>query len=558
MRNRSGMRLLLAAVALPGMTGAANAALVISDAPTSNVNCAAGVCTATATDAVLNASDLTGMLASSDVTLKSGSSAQDIEVSASFSWTNANRLTLDAFHSIAFNATVVVAGAGGLAIATNDGGAGGDFAFASGVSADFWDISSSLIIDGVSFHLAADLPALSSAIATDSFGRYGLAKNYDASIDGIHKASPIPGTFSGRLEGLGHSISNMSVHAPKKKHAALFENLSRPAVLRDLVLANVFIKGGSIGGFAGSSAGAIIQCTVSGKLNGVGEVGGIASRSIGGLFLRTHADVHIESANDAGGIVSEIEFDGSSGANPVQGIYQSDARGSVSGWDAGGIVGHLLLVPVDHSRADVKVKSTNYAGGIAGTDFGFVQYSSASGNVSVGDAGYAGGLVGYAQGNVTTSFSTGDVHGGDNAHVGGLLGGGLGSIIDAYATGSAQGHTGSKVGGLAGSSDITSLKVDQSYSLGAPTALSGSSVGGLVGEASLLSPTADYFDTTTSHMRSDEGAPHCPLKNCDRRVKGLNDSKMRAALPSAFDPAVWGQSPGINNGYPYLLANPPQ
>ena len=32
---------------------------------------------------------------------------------------------------------------------------------------------------------------------------------------------------------------------------------------------------------------------------------------------------------------------------------------------------------------------------------------------------------------------------------------------------------------------------------------------------------------------------------------------MKSGLPDGFDPQVWGQDANINNGYPYLLANPP-
>ena len=28
-------------------------------------------------------------------------------------------------------------------------------------------------------------------------------------------------------------------------------------------------------------------------------------------------------------------------------------------------------------------------------------------------------------------------------------------------------------------------------------------------------------------------------------------------LPAGFDPAIWAQSKSINNGFPYLIANPP-
>jgi hypothetical protein len=41
-------------------------------------------------------------------------------------------------------------------------------------------------------------------------------------------------------------------------------------------------------------------------------------------------------------------------------------------------------------------------------------------------------------------------------------------------------------------------------------------------------------------------------------VTGLTDTQLKSALPAGFDPKIWGQNAGINGGYPYLLANPPQ
>jgi hypothetical protein len=42
----------------------------------------------------------------------------------------------------------------------------------------------------------------------------------------------------------------------------------------------------------------------------------------------------------------------------------------------------------------------------------------------------------------------------------------------------------------------------------------------------------------------------------DPGLKGLSDSQLHQ-LPKGFDPKVWAVNPNINNGYPYLLANPP-
>jgi hypothetical protein len=554
-----------ALIALAAATGSADAALVISNDPTSNVICASGTCTATAADAVLNATDLAGMLATSNVTVQSGSLAQDIDIETSVSWTSANRLTLDSFHGIAFDASLSVTGPGGLAIATNDGGSGGDFAFASGASADFWDPSSSLVVDGAPYTLEADLPTLASAVAANPSGFYALAKSYDASADGIHAQAPMPGTFSGSLEGLGHTISNLTVRTSHKKIAALIEQTAHSAFLRDLVLANAAMTGGHAAGFVGVNYGAVIQCAMSGSVDGIDFVGGIVGRGLDGYVLRAHASVRAAGdaahhGGDVGGIVGEVEFNAAQGSNPMQGIFQSDADGSIrNAADGGGIVGHMLNVPVDHARAAVNVSASTYAGGIAGTDYGSIAYSSASGAASVGDNGYAGGMAGYMQGSVAFSFATGNAHGGNGSNVGGLVGGGLSGITDSYAMGTARAGTGSNVGGLVGQAGPLDLEVQQSYSIGAPHAPAGSAIGGLVGDGSMLEPTADYFDTTTSGVNAKNGARNCSReKLCRHDVKGLTDAELRAALPSGLSAQVWAQSPSVNNGYPYLLANPPQ
>jgi hypothetical protein len=41
-------------------------------------------------------------------------------------------------------------------------------------------------------------------------------------------------------------------------------------------------------------------------------------------------------------------------------------------------------------------------------------------------------------------------------------------------------------------------------------------------------------------------------------ITGLTDAQLKFALPTGFDPSVWGQNGAINNGWPYLLGNTPQ
>jgi len=41
-------------------------------------------------------------------------------------------------------------------------------------------------------------------------------------------------------------------------------------------------------------------------------------------------------------------------------------------------------------------------------------------------------------------------------------------------------------------------------------------------------------------------------------TEGAVDARLKSGLPAGFDPNIWEQSPKINNGYPYLVAHPPQ
>src|SRR5579862_1743748 len=164
----SGMRarrvIVLSGIAAVCAATAARASVEISSAPTQNMQCSAGVCAPTAKKAVLNAGDLAAMLAASDVKVVTGSGAVTITVAASFSWTSASRLTLDAAQNVSFQAPVTVAGPGALTIVTNDGGSGGTLTFFKEGKLDFWDLTSSLVIGGSSYTLVSDLATLAGDV----------------------------------------------------------------------------------------------------------------------------------------------------------------------------------------------------------------------------------------------------------------------------------------------------------------------------------------------------------------------------------------------------------
>ncbi|HEY1612985.1 MAG TPA: hypothetical protein VGF97_04715, partial [Rhizomicrobium sp.] len=132
------------------------------------MSCSAGVCSPTATSAVLNVSDLENLLVAGSVEITTAGSggvqASDIVVASGYSWSSANGLTLDAYHSISVDQPVTVNGPGAVSLMTNDGGTGGTLSFISGGSLSFAQTANALSINGVPFKLENSLPALAAAI----------------------------------------------------------------------------------------------------------------------------------------------------------------------------------------------------------------------------------------------------------------------------------------------------------------------------------------------------------------------------------------------------------
>ena len=233
MKQPAATVLLSLAAAVP-----AHAALVVSKAPTSNVSCVSGICSATAADAVLNAGDLKHMLASGDVTLQSGASAMDIDFDAKLQWTKPGRLTLDAWRGIAISLDVTSEGTGGVTLTTNDGGSGGDLVFTGKGKVSFWDTSSSLIINGTAYTLVGSIHALAQAIAANPDGAFALSKFYDASVDGAYNRSPVHTVFAGTFEGLGHAIENFNLAPGGRGTFGLFSKIAAGGAVRDLTFEN--------------------------------------------------------------------------------------------------------------------------------------------------------------------------------------------------------------------------------------------------------------------------------------------------------------------------------
>jgi len=370
-------RVTLIALALIATTSA-EAAVTISRDKTKNENCTAGVCTPTAPNANVSVPDLKKMLAHGDAKVVTGQGATTIGVLDALAWTNGHRLTLDANQSIHIRARVTVEGPGGVTLITNDGGTGGDYTFRAPGLITFWDLSSSLVINGNSYVLVRDLTTLANDIATNPSGNYAFAASYDASQHNKYRRPVIPTEFHGTFEGLGNAIQNLTILVTKKgfDDPAIGLFLQSDGTLRDIALTDVSIAQNLSGGYAGALAaynlGTILHAAVTGTVS--------------------------SSRGYAGGLV---------GANAGT-ISQSASGAAVSGVKAGGLVAVNVasLGMIDTSFATGFVQGGSEGGGLVGDNQGQIQESFATGGVA---GGYVGGLVGNNNGAISQSYATGFV-----------------------------------------------------------------------------------------------------------------------------------------------------
>jgi len=495
MASKTTIFLTAALAACFAASPSAFAAVNISSAPTRNVVCSAGACSPTAKGAILNVTDLENLLAASDVTVNTGSGAVTIEITAPLAWASTHRLTLNANFNVSVKSVVAVEGTAGLTVNYSNGG---DFLFFPGGKIDFWDTSSSLIVNGASYVLVTDLATLASDVAANPSGLYAFAKDYDAGPDGTYQNGITNFGFGGLLEGLGHTVSNLSIQGGAVTAVGMFQQTVSGVAIRDLSLENVSIQAGagSVGAFVGQGGTNFVNVSSSGSISGGTDVGGLIGQlTNGGNITRSHSSAAVDG-----------------------GFAQT-------------------------------------AGGLAGRASGAILHSYDTGHVTGGPKGLIGGLAGTLNGNMVQSYSTATVGSHGSVNIGGLLGALSqdSTVTDSYAMGQVTAGHFSRIGGLIGTSSAGTVSTSYStasvfYRSHAPVQ---PRVGGFIGKSVHGRNHTDYWDLDTSGQ----------ISACDRNcgdVTGLSDAALRSGLPSGFDSAIWAQSASVNGGYPYLIANPPQ
>ena len=202
--------------------------------------------------------------------------------------------------------------------------------------------------------------------------------------------------FLGKFDGLGHTISNLTIYLPALNYVGLFGVSANTAEIK-----NVGLIGGSVYGHA--------------------FVGGLLGYNQNSATVNnSYSSIHVSgTSNDVGGLLGR----NAGAVGSIATVSNSYSSGTVSG---GSI-------------------STDNLGGLTGENYGIVNNSYSTGSVS-GGAGIVGGMIGSNFGTVSNSYSTGTVSG-TSSNVGGLIASNSsGTVTNSFWDTQTSGQSASAVG----------------------------------------------------------------------------------------------------------------
>lgn len=289
----------------------------------------------------------------------------DIHVDADVDW-SLNRLTLDAHNSIHLNAALKATGTAALAMnhgaAANSGvklAKDNDDGFIGRIDFTGKGNSNRLQINGSDYTIVTDMAQL-QALDQRLDGKYALGADLNGKdmprywYGAKQKFTPIGATpeqpFTGELAGLGHKISDLSIHTTSASHVGLFGVLE--GQVHDLG-----IEGGEVSAFVNKTT-PIVDSTGREQNITLLEVGAIAGRVDGGSIHNVYTTAKVTGKATHGHL---------SGA-PIVAM-------------TGGVAGRFVKGQIDNVQ--VKAKVWGFAQSLAPDD----AYSAVGGAVGHNEAG---------------------------------------------------------------------------------------------------------------------------------------------------------------------------
>ncbi|MEH2554520.1 filamentous hemagglutinin family protein [Bradyrhizobium algeriense] len=400
-------------------------------------------------DATLAGTIATALDAGSDVTQLTSASGSggngDITVASGINWSSDATLTLSAYRNIAINANIASTGGGGVVLSADNSGTGtgtvtfggGQISTAGTVSIFYNPTGSSSTVNATKYtaptqtnfsgnvtggatlktnmlvNTVYDLQNMKNSLA----GTYALGRDIDAAItSGWNSGTgfePIGAgiSFTGNLNGQGHTISGLFINRPGSQNVGLISYLGTGAAVSNIGVIGATVTGGTaVGAIVGSNYGAVTNVyssgsvtatnagagglvgynfqtvsngysssTVSGPLYVGGAVGlnNIASLGGGNVSAGAISQVYATGAvTGTGGSPSAIGgLVGFNGNSITQSYWDSYTTGRASGVGSGGSAGATAVTsdPAQSAAANYAFKQIAYS------DFDFVPGNTSTG-----------------------------------------------------------------------------------------------------------------------------------------------------------------------------------
>ena len=453
---------------------------------------------------------------------------KDLQIDTPVTWNAPSKLSLVTQRNIAINAAVTSShAAGSVALAYGQASTDG---VVDGVKSSYTVKAPVSLMEGNNFstQLGSNTSAVKNFYVITRLGQEGsntakdlqgmkgnLSGNYALGAD-IEDAAQtaewngglgfkpigidsLRNAFSGIFDGLGHTITGLTIKRANSDSIGLFGSISN-ATVKNIRLKNINIDGRyNVGGLVGvASLSTIASTHTAGKVSGDSNVGGLT-----------------------GTLINTTVIDSDSSAD----VY---GRGNIGA--IGGLVGNLYMGNITNSHATGKIQGLTSVGGLIGTANGSVVKDSYSLsevigiNNSSGIGAKSGGLIGMMSGStVASSFAKTNVHG-DNDIAGGLVGfsSSNSNILNSYAEGSVVSNNFS--GGRVGSQSSMS-KISNSF---ASVTVDGPNVGGVaamsITGSSIQNVRWDVSKTNIGIMFSDRTS-----QRNTANVIGLSADQMRVS-----------------------------
>jgi filamentous hemagglutinin family protein len=396
--------------------------LTVSDTASTAIQSPSGTWTPNPSGSiVLNSNVSAALNAGTNVVLQTGGAspeAGNVNVNAAVSWNANTTLTLTAANNVNINANITATGnTAGLVINPNTA-ASGELPSGMGVfnlhnaSVTLSGATPGLSIAGNNYivinslglapdgTIAPATPTLQGMAASSMAGYYALGSNIDATatsawngLTGFTSIGTVGVPFNGTFNGLGHTISNLTINRPATADMGLFGSTGTTAIIQ-----NVALIGGSVtalssaGGLVGSNTGTVTNSSNTGTVNGGSSLGGLLGSNTG-TVSNSYATGNVSGTSSLGGLM---------GSNTGT-VSNSYATGNVSGTSSlGGLMGSSTTGTVSNSYATSSVTGTSSVGGLMGSSTGPVVDSYATGAVTGTTS--VGGLMGSSSGPVTDSY----------------------------------------------------------------------------------------------------------------------------------------------------------